>query len=123
MKVKDLLPTFNYLQEIHYHITQNNPADIEVYNNLLELDIEELQQQFAEVKAQVAFDNEMAMEITILHDKQKEYARKIAAWEANRKARQENIKAEQDNCKHDKGYLTNTSDRPSTCILCGKPWI
>lgn len=25
-------------------------------------------------------------------------------------------------CKHEKGYLTNT-DGPSRCVTCGKPWI
>jgi len=28
----------------------------------------------------------------------------------------------QDNCKHDKGYKTNTGVEPSKCIECGKPW-
>lgn len=29
----------------------------------------------------------------------------------------------QANCKHTKGYITNTTDGPSKCIECGKPWF
>lgn len=28
----------------------------------------------------------------------------------------------QENCKHEKGYITNTSE-DSKCIQCGKPWM
>ena len=35
--------------------------------------------------------------------------------------REEAIKLLQSNCKHEKGYLTNT-DGPSRCLTCGKPW-
>jgi hypothetical protein len=31
------------------------------------------------------------------------------------------IKRYQDNCKHNKGNVTNTGMSPSKCVICGKP--
>jgi hypothetical protein len=35
--------------------------------------------------------------------------------------RDEAIKKHQANCKHDKGYVTNTGMSASKCVICGKP--
>ena len=39
----------------------------------------------------------------------------------NKRERDEAIKKYQANCKHDKGYVTNTGANPSKCVICGKP--
>lgn len=36
--------------------------------------------------------------------------------------RDEAIKKYQSNCKHDKGYVTNTRSNTSKCSICGKPF-
>ncbi len=39
----------------------------------------------------------------------------------NKAERVEAIKIYQNNCRHDKGYITNTGMDGSKCVLCGKP--
>lgn len=42
--------------------------------------------------------------------------------EFSKEEKQELIKILQKNCKHEKGYITNTTGS-SVCSQCGKPWM
>jgi len=48
--------------------------------------------------------------------------RKRKEEELSKEEKEELIKILQKNCKHKKGYITNTSG-PSICFQCGKSWM